>query len=66
MLAAALSDIAAAQEAAKVPVKRAVWHRTRGNSTESARLYSLLKQDRWTEDPFLHRQMRKQWQVGRS
>ncbi len=30
------------------------------------RLYSLLKQNRWTEDPFLHRRMRKQWQGGRS
>ncbi len=65
-LADALSDIAAAREAAKVPVKRAVRHRTRGDNAERQRLYGLLKQNRWTEDPFLHRRMRKQWQGGRS
>lgn len=63
-LADALGDIAAVRETAKVLVKRAVWHRTRGNSTERARLYSLLKQNRWTGDPFLHRRMRTQWQGG--
>ena len=65
-LADTLGDIAAAREAAKVLVKRAVRHRTRGDNAERQRLYSLLKQNRWTEDPFLHRQMRKQWQGGRS
>ncbi|MYA05962.1 MAG: transposase, partial [Caldilineaceae bacterium SB0664_bin_22] len=66
VLADALGDIDAAREAAKVPVKKAIRHRTRGNSAERERLYSLLKQNRWTEDPFLHRQMRKQWRGGRS
>ena len=65
-LADALGDIAAAREAAKVPVKKAIRHRTLGNSAERERLYSLLKQNRWTEDSFLHRQMRKQWRGGRS
>jgi len=65
-LADALGDIAAAWEAAKVPVKKAIRHHTRGNSAERERLYSLLKQNRWTEDPFLHRQMRQQWRGGRS
>ena len=65
-LADTLGDIAAAREAAKVPVKRAVRHRTRGDKAERQRLYSLLKGNRWTEDPFLHRQMRKQWRGGRS
>ena len=63
-LADALGDIDAVREAAKVPVKRAARHRTRGNGTERQRLYGLLKQNRWTEDPFLHRQMRQQWQGG--
>ncbi len=49
-----------------MPVKRAIRHRTRGNSAERERLYSLLKQNRWTEDSFLHRQMRKSWRGGRS
>ncbi|MXZ25710.1 MAG: hypothetical protein F4Y80_12795 [Caldilineaceae bacterium SB0665_bin_21] len=65
-LADALGDIDAAREASKVPVKKAIRHRTRGNRAECERLYSLLKQNRWTEDPFLHRQMRKQWRGGRS
>ena len=65
-LADALGDIAASREAAKVPVKKAIRHRTRGNCAERERLYSLLKQNRWDEDPFLHRQMRKQWRGGRS
>ena len=59
-LADVLGDIDAAWEGAKVPVKKAIRHRTRGNSAERERLYSLLKRNRWTEDPFLHRQMRQQ------
>ncbi|MYD91690.1 MAG: hypothetical protein F4Y08_15380, partial [Caldilineaceae bacterium SB0662_bin_9] len=65
-LADALGDIQAGREAAKVPVKKAIRHRTRGDKAERERLYSLLKQNRWTEDPFLHRQMRQQWRGGRS
>ena len=40
-LADALGDIDAAREAAKVPVRKAIRHRTRGNSAERERLYSL-------------------------
>ena len=40
-LADALGDIQAGREAAKVPVKKAIRHRTRGNSAERERLYSL-------------------------
>ena len=66
MLSDALGDIAAAREATKVKVKRAIRHRTRNDDAERERLYSLLKQNRWTEDPFLHRQMRNRWKGGRS
>ncbi len=65
-LSDALGDIAAARDAAKVPVKKAIRHRARGNPEERQRLYSLLKRNRWDEDSFLHRQMRKQWQGGTS
>ncbi len=65
-LADALGDIAAAREAAKVPVKKAIRHRTRGDKVECERLYSLLKRNRWTEDSFLYRQMRKSWRGGQS
>ncbi len=65
-LADALGDIRACREAAKVPVKKAIWHKTRGNGEERHRLYALLKRNRWDEDSFLHRQMRKQWKGGTS
>ena len=54
------------REAAKVPVRKAVWRRTEDDEEERKRLYSLLKQNRWTEDSFLHRHMRKRWQGGTS
>ncbi|MXZ40716.1 MAG: transposase, partial [Caldilineaceae bacterium SB0666_bin_21] len=66
MLSDALGDMAAAREAAQVKVKRAIRHRTRNDDAERKRLYSLLKRNLWTEDPFLHRQMRKRWKGGRS
>ena len=47
-----------------MPVKKAIRRRTRGDKKERHRLYSLLKQNRWDEDPFLHRQMRKRWKGG--
>ena len=59
-------DIDAAREGAKVPGKKAIWNRTRGDGGERHRLYFLLKQNRWTENPFLHRQIRQQWRGGRS
>ena len=65
-LDAAMSPRPSAREVAKVPVQKAVRHRARGDNAECRRLYGLLKQNRWTEDPFLHWQMRKQWQGGQS
>ncbi len=65
-LADALGDIRAGREAAKVSVKKAIWHRTRGDGAERHRLYALLKRNRWDEDAFLHRQMRKKWKGGTS
>ncbi len=65
-LSDALGDIAAARDAAKVSVKKAIWHRTMGDGEERHRLYSLLKRNRWDEDSFLHRQMRKKWKGGSS
>ena len=65
-LSDALGDIAAARDAAKVSVKKAIRHKTRGDGAERHRLYSLLKRNRWDEDPFLHRQMRRKWQGGTS
>lgn len=39
------------QEAAKESVKRAVQHRTRGDSAERECLYSLFRRNHWTEAP---------------
>lgn len=39
----------AVREAAEESVKRAVQHRTRGDSTEREPLYSLFRRNRWTE-----------------
>ncbi len=65
-LSDALGAIAAARDAAKVSVKKAIWYRTRGDGEERHRLYSLLKRNRWDENSFLHRQMRRKWQGGAS
>ena len=65
-LSDALGDVQAGREAAKVSVKKAIWHRTRGDGEERHRLYPLLKRNRWDEDSFLHRQMRKLWKGGTS
>lgn len=58
-----IEDIAAYRAAAKEKVKAAIRERS---SDEQARirLYTLLKHERWTEDPFLHRQMRKHYRHG--
>ena len=61
----AVADIRANRESAKVPVRRAISRRTT-DPAERKRLYGLLKSDRWTEDPYLSRMMRKQWRRGRN
>jgi len=58
-----IEDIAAYRAAAKEKVKAAIRERT-GDEQARIRLYTLLKHDRWAEEPFLHRQMRKQYRHG--
>lgn len=58
-----MSDIQACREAAKVQVRRAIWQHT-GDKQERIRLFSLLKSDRWTEDSYLRRMMRRYWKRG--
>ena len=62
----ALGDIKASREAAKASVRKAIWNHTRGCPAERKRLYSLLKRDRWDEDAYLHRHMRRKWKGGTS
>ena len=58
-----MADIALYREAAKVKVRRAIHCHTK-DKAEQKRLYSLLKADRWLEDPFLRRMMRKYFKHG--
>jgi hypothetical protein len=58
-------DIVAYREAAKVKVRRAVWRRAQDDA-ERKRLYTLLKTDKWLEDGYLCRMMRKHYKHGRT
>ena len=59
----AKADIAMSVEAAKVKGRRAIGARS-GNDGERKRLYTLLKSNRFTEDAWLRRKMRKHWKRG--
>ncbi len=61
----AKANIAMTVEAAKVRVRSGVRRRT-GDETERKRLYTLLKSNRFTEDSWLRRKMRKHWKRGRN
>jgi transposase len=60
-----INDILTYKAAAKHKVRRAVAARTT-DETERKRLYTLLKQDKWLEDTYLHRMMRKHFRHGKS
>jgi transposase len=59
----AVADIRACREAAKVKAREAVRRHTRDDH-ERRRLYRLLKADRWADDQYLSRIMRKYWRRG--
>jgi hypothetical protein len=58
-----LSDIRASLESAKVKTRQAIRRHTQ-DEAEHKRLYTLLKQDPWPDDPYLSRIMRKYWKRG--
>jgi IS605 OrfB family transposase len=58
-----MAGIRASREAAKVKAREAVRRHT-ADDQERRRLYGLLKSDRWAEDPYLSRIMRKHWRRG--
>ncbi|MCP4744521.1 MAG: transposase [Desulfobacteraceae bacterium] len=58
-----MADITANREAAKVKARQAIRRRT-SDQKEHKRLYSLLKSDKWTEDNYLTRVMRKYCKRG--
>jgi len=57
------SDIKAYREAAKFQVRKAIRNRAEDDE-ERKRLYTLLKSDKWLEDSYLRRQMRKHFKHG--
>ncbi|MGW3606571.1 RNA-guided endonuclease TnpB family protein [Micromonospora sp. NPDC005161] len=59
----AMADIAATRESAKTQVRRAIRRRT-SDQAEQKRLFSLLKADRWVDDPYLSRQIRSHRRRG--
>jgi hypothetical protein len=59
----AMANIRASREAAKVKARKAVRRHTT-DEQERRRLYRLLKSDRWADDPYLARIMRKHWRRG--
>ena len=61
----AVADIRASRESAKVNARRAVDKRCRDRA-ERRRLYTLLKADRWLEDRYLSRLMRRHYRRGRN
>lgn len=53
-----MADIVMYREAAKVKVRRAIRQRSRDDA-ERKRMYTALKYDRWPNDPYLSRMMRR-------
>jgi hypothetical protein len=60
-----IDDVLMVKAAARVKVRRAIHART-PDKTEQKRLYTLLREDQWQTDNFLHRQMRKHFRHGKS
>jgi len=58
-------DICSYREASKVKVRKAISKRTKDES-ERKRLFTLLREDRWTEDKYLRRMMRKYFLHGKT
>lgn len=58
-----INDILTYKAAAMAKVRQAIHARTK-DKAEQKRLYTLLRQDKWQTDNFLHRQMRKHFRHG--
>jgi hypothetical protein len=61
-----VNDIFLYRAAPQQKVRRAIYTRTKDDETGLASLYTLLQQGEWTQDKFLHRQMRKHFKHGHS
>ena len=60
-----LDDVHLYQEAAKVKAREAIGRHTK-DKAEQKRLYTLLKYNRWGEDAYLRRVMRKHYKHGQT
>jgi transposase len=61
----AFADVTANRESAKAEVKQAIRRHTT-DPAERKRLYTELKAERWPDEPYLARQMRKHWARGKN
>ena len=61
-----VNDIFLYRAAAQKKVRSAIYTRAKDDEAERTRLYKLLQQGEWTQDNFLHRQMRKHFKHGHS
>ena len=61
-----VNDIFLYRAAAQQKVRRAIYARAKDDKAELTRLYELLQRGEWTQDNFLHRQMRKHFKHGHS
>ncbi|MBK1650154.1 RNA-guided endonuclease TnpB family protein, partial [Rhabdochromatium marinum] len=59
----AKGDITANMESAKVKARRCIWRHTQ-DQAEQKRLFTALKRNDWTSDPYLRRIMRRDWARG--
>jgi len=59
----AKGDITANMESAKVKARRCIWRHTQ-DKAEQKRLFTALKANDWTSNPYLRRIMRKHWARG--
>ena len=59
-------NIAMYREAVKVKVRQNIHNNKRWTEDEKKELYSKLKKDKWTDDPYLRRQMRKHYKKGKT
>ena len=59
----AKGDIKAHLEAAKFKARRRIWRHTQ-DAGERKRLFTALKSNDWTHDPYLRRVMRRDWTRG--
>ncbi|WP_276981977.1 zinc ribbon domain-containing protein [Ferrimicrobium acidiphilum] len=61
-----VNDVLLYRAAGQQRVRRAFYTRAKDDEAELTRLYTLLQQGEWTQDNFLHRQMRKHFKHGHS